>query len=151
MKVNLRAGKFIELKFDQDMEREVLMTLIAEADQYLDDLLNERFQPQVDDEEVFEEWQEWVKPDLQEEFRGQLDSVKKALREQPSKLRIEVEHFDLWYGALNQARLVLHMRHQFAGVDDVGEVMSWDEGKREAFMRFQYALALQGALLDAMP
>lgn len=146
MKVSFRSADQMLVEFHDPVEREVLLQLLDDAGLNQDPAILEQFAP---DEDV-DEWREWIRPELSHTFKGQIEVVADALRDDPDFVEIDREHFELWYGALNQSRLALENVYRFAGVDQVGEVVTWPEDKQSAFMRFQLALALQSALLDAM-
>lgn len=98
----------------------------------------------------YEEWKQWVKPELESTFRGQIETVRDALEDRPDSVEIDAEHYEIWYGALNLARMSLEVTYRFADVENLEEVEKWTGEKQFAFMRFQLALALQSGLLDAM-
>jgi hypothetical protein len=65
-----------------------------------------------------EEWQEYVEPDLREQFEASRSLVERDLArlaagpdEEMAALDIPVAHLDSWISALTQARLVLAEQH----------------------------------------
>lgn len=69
-------------------------------------------------EEGAEDWREYVMPDLDGHFAGQLDVVSQALQgltedSLPATVFIRPQEGESWYGALNQARLALEECYSF--------------------------------------
>ena len=97
-------------------------------------------------EEVEEDWREYVTPDLQETFDGQLVVLAEAVSsaEVGEPIFIEREQAEAWYGALNQARLSLEDRYGFGDeeLDDMEPEM------RTARIRSHFYQILQGLLLE---
>jgi hypothetical protein len=100
-----------------------------------------------------EDWEEFVQPELQTTFEGQLEIVRTTIEdaadlalEGPGPLFISKSNAQDWYGALNQARLALHARYDFAQEDPDPEKMSVK--KRAAFYRNQFYSIVQDLLLD---
>ena len=94
------------------------------------------------------DWQEFVLPELEDTFSGQLQIVREAI-EQAAKddghLDLLPEDADDWYGALNQARLAIEERFHFA----LGELRPDDAAeRRSAYYRAQFYLDLQQLLLE---
>ena len=74
------------------------------------------------EKEICAEWKSYVEPGLRRLFRGatetvaadlaQLNGNEKSLRNRT--LKIPFEHADAWLNALNQARLVIATKYEFA-------------------------------------
>jgi hypothetical protein len=101
-----------------------------------------------------EDWQEFVVPDLQEEFEGRVEFVRREVASAMveaegavGSLWITKERAFDWYGALNQARLALEERYRF-GQDLMSPASIKDVERRSAFVRSQFYSALQSLLLD---
>jgi len=95
------------------------------------------------------EWDEWVVPDLVEGFTSQsllVDaSVAEARKQTPPAIVIRPKHADLWYGAVNQARLSLQARFRldvFESLDGVPEEVV------KAYIRDRFYATLQSLLLE---
>ena len=106
------------------------------------------------DDEGADDWQEYVVPDLSDEFQNQISFIAGAIESAmeksnggPGSLWITRESGLLWYGALNQARLSIESRHQFGTSEDV-DVAALLPEDRSAFLRSQFYLAVQGLLLE---
>ena len=95
------------------------------------------------------EWDEWVVPELKEGYRQQLDIVEETLSDirnkNLTKICIDEDSVELWYGAINLARLMLNERYHFDAVE-------FDEDTEEviqlAYMRDQFYTALLSLMLD---
>jgi hypothetical protein len=168
-------------------------------------------QPQNDtDEELVDDWQEFVMPDLRQEFTKQLDCVANDLRQaQPEstpspldddslhddaldddpldddpldddaldddaldddplredeakagaeddaapaatyELIIPFDHIESWYGALNQARLVLQARYEFPETENLAAMVELLTSKNlKPYLTSRFYMEIQGALLD---
>ncbi len=147
-------------------------------------------QPQnVTDEELVDDWQEFVMPDLRQEFNRQLDCVandlSQAQREStPSPLHddslredededegeseeefededaatspaatyeliIPFDHIESWYGALNQARLVMQERYEFPETENLEAMVELLTSKNlKPYLTSRFYMEIQGALLD---
>lgn len=95
------------------------------------------------------DWDEFVLPDLRDQFDRQLTLVEGALAqaddvETGGQVFILREDGEQWYGALNQARLALEERYSFSETDPV----SMTPGVRSAWFRSQFYLNLQAMLLE---
>jgi hypothetical protein len=173
-------------------------------------------QPQHDaDEELVDDWQEFVMPDLRQEFTKQLDCVANDLRQaQPEstpspldddslhddaldddpldddaldndaldndaldddaldddplredeakagaeddaapaatyELIIPFDHIESWYGALNQARLVLQARYEFPETENLAAMVELlTSTNLKPYLTSRFYMEIQGALLD---
>ena len=153
----------------------------------------------VTDEELVDDWQEFVMPDLRQEFTRQLDCVandlSQAQREStPSPLHddslhddslhddslregededegeseeefededaatspaatyeliIPFDHIESWYGALNQARLVMQERYEFPETENLEAMVGLLTSKNlKPYLTSRFYMEIQGALLD---
>lgn len=99
-----------------------------------------------------EDWEELVMPDLHETFEGQVGDVGRAIELAAKaatggagQVFIEKEDAGAWFGALNQARLALHARHDFS--DDDPDESAMSRAKRSAYFRYQFYMEIQVLLL----
>ena len=96
-------------------------------------------------------WDEIVVPELEAEFSVQrkhvVKAVKNAQRSEVKEIMIEPKDADLWYGALNQARLSLESKYHFGPREfaEPGEIK--DPAMRSAFLRDEFYLTLQSLIL----
>lgn len=69
-------------------------------------------------------WKEYVVPDLKEGFNQQSNYVatviNNARSQEQGTIHIEKENAELWYGAVNQARLALEARYNLSEIEDIG-------------------------------
>ncbi len=101
------------------------------------------------------DWEDFVVPDLRQNFDDQLNHVDIAIQEAREKadendagpLWIHREDALRWYGALNQARLAIEERHRFGPRVDI-DPKALDMRKRSAFFRSQFYQTIQGLLLE---
>ena len=109
----------------------------------------------IGDEPEPGDWEEFVVPDLRVEFDGQLQLVKRAIEaavaesgpETGGSVAISRDDAELWFGALNQARLALEEVYRFSAT--VGEEPDRsDTGRRSAYFRSQFYSAVQELLLQ---
>ena len=143
-------------------------------------------QPQnVTDEELVDDWQEFVMPDLRQEFTRQLDCVANDLSQaQPEstpsplhddllrededededesededaatspaatyELIIPFDHIESWYGALNQARLVMQERYEFPETENLEAMVGLLTSKNlKPSLTSRFYMESQGARLD---
>ena len=94
------------------------------------------------DPETDEDWRELIEPDLRELFddavgvvRDDLKKFRGADDDAEQTLRLPVRHLEAWIHALNQARLALAARHDFAEPELEREIPA--EGDERAFALFQ--------------
>ncbi|MEM1085760.1 MAG: DUF2017 family protein [Verrucomicrobiota bacterium] len=110
--------------------------------------LAERLGDVMDEDGGKEDWNDYVLPDLREDFNDQLTTIEEALTgleaEKPEPIFILKEDAETWYGGLNQARLALEERYHFH--DEEPEEMT--PGKRSAFFRSHFYQTLQSLLLE---
>lgn len=107
----------------------------------------------IHDEQDPGDWEEFVVPELQAAFEGQLTSVAQAIEQaarqcggQAGPLLVGREDAEAWYGALNQARLALEAEHSFGPRGEAPGPA--DPVRRSAYFRSQFYLAVQQMLLD---
>jgi hypothetical protein len=108
----------------------------------------------VRDEPEPGDWEELVVPELRAQFDVQVELVARMIgdaeqsaEEEEGSVIIGPAEGELWYGALNQARLAIEDRHRFSEASD--EVPERDDpARRSAYFRAQFYLALQELLLQ---
>ena len=72
------------------------------------------------------DWSEYVHPDLEELFKGDLTRLSQDLQaatevEEEYLITITGENSERWFRALNQARLVMHTKYDFPDEDTLSE------------------------------
>lgn len=108
----------------------------------------------VTEDEVAEDWREYVVPDLADGFTRDVELVSARIvgakieaNGGAGPLWITRDDGDAWYSTLNQARLELE--HQFGfGPSEEIDPEELEAEKRSAFMRSQFYCAIQGLLLE---
>jgi len=93
------------------------------------------------------EWEEWVVPDLVEAFDAQnhyvVAAIQKARRQSP--LTVTQKNVELWYGAVNQARLALQARYQLDALESLDDI---PEEMTEAYFRDRFYTSLLSLFLE---
>ena len=85
--------------------------------------------PSIDEseDEIMDDWESLIHPDLKEQFNSAIGVVQADLAEMKSKkrggemeysLKVPKKHADDWCSALNQARLVLHEKYKLPDEDE---------------------------------
>jgi len=94
-------------------------------------------------------WEDIVVPDLETHFSGQLDHVVKAVNEGKEKDEITIpkEEGELWYGALNQARLGLESKYHFGQEEDI-EPDELEKEERQGYLRGRFYCTVQTVLME---
>lgn len=107
----------------------------------------------VADEELAEDWREYIVPDLDEAFRSDVAHVAAAVAAARSQaadgegpLWITRGDAMKWYSTLNQARLAIEERHRFGPEEDFDPALLTPESGA-AFLRSLLYLNLQKFLL----
>ncbi|MGD7652164.1 MAG: hypothetical protein ACQCXQ_03045 [Verrucomicrobiales bacterium] len=108
----------------------------------------------VTEDEVAEDWREFVVPDLADAFSKDVELVAKRITAakagcggEEGPLWITRDDGDAWYSTLNQARLELEEHYRF-GPSEMIDPAEFAPEKRLAFMRSQFYCAIQSLLLD---
>ncbi len=103
------------------------------------------------------DWKDFVVPELADAFSKQSEFIACAVAGAqakahggPGSILIRRVEAEIWYGALNQARLALENRHELASVNTPEEVMDMSRARRSAFFRSDTYLRIQSILLDYM-
>jgi len=128
-------------------ERQDWLILLEIAADASEDLARE-FGELMDEDSM---WDEIVVPELEAEFSVQrkhvLKVVKKAQRAEKKEIVIAPKDADLWYGALNQARLSLEAEFKFGSREFTEREEIQDAAMRSAFLRDEFYLTLQSLIL----
>jgi hypothetical protein len=98
------------------------------------------------------EWDEWVVPDLVENFDKQCSyvalAIKRAHSEVPSPIIVSPQDVDHWYGALNQARLSLQARYRLDAIEFENVVDDLPDEIVQAYFRDRFYASLQSLFLE---
>ena len=147
----LEGGLRIDIEDDGDWK--VLMGITHDA-LSCDASLGRRMGNLITDEEVAPDWEEYIIPDLEESFQGELSHVATAIAAarvecggKSGPLWITRDDAQMWYGALNQARLAIEERYHFGPSENIHPA-SLPPVYRPPFMRSQFYCAVQSLLLE---
>lgn len=157
MKIRFTTTGDFEILLENDLEREIFPCIIRDARALGEEWASDSLGPDFDDE-WFPGWQEWVQPEVQETFSAQLDSIKRYNKISENVMNIPAQYLESWYGAVNQARMVLESIFRFSEEelpDSYEEVMSvnagqWPEDKLSAYQRMHFYTWFQEILLDGL-
>ena len=140
--------------------------LVIEREQDWDDLksisddaaedFSKRFSLLMDEDSM---WDEIVEPELRDQFSSQVDFVKKQVElafdnsvddfeEELPEILITKEEAELWYGALNQARLSFEdkFRKEIEALKETGEIENGEVVR--ALFRNQFYFRFQSQIVD---
>ncbi len=103
-----------------------------------------------------EDWKSYVLPDIDHSFSEQIKYVSQEIKaaRSPStetgELQITPENVDMWYGALNQARLALETEHALSilNEEDFDHFEELDEELKRAVVKSHFYLFIQSHLLQ---
>lgn len=147
----LEGGLRIDIEDDGDWK--VLMGITHDA-LSCDASLGRRMGNLITDEEVAPDWEEYIIPDLEESFQGELSHVATAIAAarvecggKSGPLWITRDDAQMWYGALNQARLALEEIHRFGPGEKLNSA-ALPHVSSNAFLRSQFYCAVQNLLLE---
>lgn len=146
MKVAPTLDGRLRLDLESEVDRLVLDLILSDARSAGG--LADRLGTAMDDDPArTQDWCEFVRPELQSGFDGQLATIEKALATidtEPATLFIPKDDAEAWYGGLNQARLALEDHHQLSQIepDELPPTL------RSAWFRAQFYLQLQTLLLQ---
>ena len=126
MKILQSGEGELEIVVEEESEWFLLDSICNDAALSGDDWLADRLSETMDEESC---WDDIVTPELSEKFRGQVQVVKRALakafqeavgKDQSSgtSILIKKEEAEEWYGALNQAGLVLESEFKLSEIED---------------------------------
>jgi hypothetical protein len=109
-------------------------------------------------EHLNDDWRECVLPELRTKFSKQLDVVRDDVATARStsakggprfEFVIPFDHVEAWYGALNQARLVMQERYGFPEFDSPSAILKLLQSPNLGpFLTSRFYVQLQAALLD---
>jgi hypothetical protein len=153
----MKAAPTLEggLKIDTEdaSDWELLYAIIRDANGCEADLAS-RLGGSISEEAGNQDWQDYVVPDLREEFQDALNQVSAAIdsarfraHSEAGPLWITREDAFLWYSALNQARLALEDQYHFDALDQAS-VASLTPEQFAAYIRSDFYSHIQGLLLE---
>ncbi|MGB0292837.1 MAG: hypothetical protein ACPGIA_09690 [Luteolibacter sp.] len=120
--------------------------------------LAEELGQQIDEDDLREDWMEYIVPDLQSEFATSLEKVREVMAKavedykegdsESGSLWITRELGYDWYSSFNQARMAIEARYGFGDAPKEEILENGDPSKRSAYYRSQFYGAVQGLLLE---
>ncbi len=109
-------------------------------------------------EQLNNDWEEYVEPELRSRFSGDVDCVTATLKKarvssSPDgpvfEFTILQADADAWYSALNQARLVMHVRYHFPDEETPEEMLALLESENvKPWITSRFYMQMQSILLD---
>lgn len=147
----LEGGLRIDIEDDGDWK--VLQGITHDA-LSCDESLSNRMGSLITDADLAPDWKEYIIPDLEESFQGELSHVSTVVAAAhvecgggSGPLWITRDDAQLWYGALNQARLALEDIHRF-GPGGKLYPNALPANSHNAYLRSQFYCAVQSLLLE---
>jgi hypothetical protein len=147
----LEGGLRIDAEDPSDWE--LLRSIIVDANDGKIDLAS-RLGGLISEEAGAADWEEYVVPDLREEFQDQLAQIGAAIeaasfhsQNGPGPIWITREDASAWYSSLNQARLALEERFHF-GPSETINLKKLTPERQAAFIRSKFYCAIQSLLLE---
>jgi hypothetical protein len=147
----LEGGLRIDAEDASDWE--LLRAIIIDATDCPTDLAS-RLGGLISEEAGASDWEEYVVPDLREEFQDQLAQISAAVeaasfhaQNGPGPIWITREDAAAWYSSLNQARLAMEEHFHF-GTSEAVEVEGLTPERQAAFIRSKFYCAIQSLLLE---
>jgi hypothetical protein len=100
-----------------------------------------------------EDWEEYVTPDLREEFQDELAQIHALVESAafnasggPGSLWIHPEDAFAWYGSFNQARLAMEEMYHFTELTD-SDLFNLSPEQQAAYIRSDFYANIQSLLL----
>ena len=147
----LEGGLRIDAEDASDWE--LLRSIIVDANGCEADLAS-RLGGLISDEAGGADWEEYVVPDLREEFQDQLAQIGAAVeaatfhaQNGPGPIWITRDDAPAWYSSLNQARLAIEEHFHF-GPSETITVKGLTPERQAAFIRSKFYCAIQSLLLE---
>jgi len=147
----LEGGLRIDAEEASDWE---LLCLIVEDAAGCDVDLASRLGGLIGEDAGGADWEDYVVPDLREEFQDQVAQIGAAVEAATfhaqgglGHIWITREDAAAWYSALNQARLALEERFRF-GPDETGMVRGMEPECQAAYIRSRFYCEIQSLMLE---
>ncbi len=108
-----------------------------------------------DVESFLDDWHSYVRPDLKDAFDTAAGTFSRDLenaelipggegQEKRFRIRVPGDHAEAWLSILNQARLVMHAKHDLPETDDIDDIATLAEsGKLEPFLLSRFYASIQ--------
>lgn len=101
-----------------------------------------------------EDWDQFVTPELQNTFNDQITHISKSIclaekdQNLVGSLYIKKSEADIWFGAINQARLSLEARYRLSAYDEDQQIDPNNTQIKSAQIRYEFYTTLQSLLLE---
>jgi len=148
MKLALMLNGGLRLEPESTLDWNVLRCIAYDA---APDDLAARLSGAMDDPSG--DWREFVMPELEASFSRQMIQVREAIEfsagqsaEDRGAVEILPDQAELWYGALNQARLALEEQYRFGGNEPPPPTDPPE--RRSGFFRSQFYFEIQQVLIS---
>jgi hypothetical protein len=148
MKLALMLNGGLRLEPESSLDWNVLRCIVYDA---APDDLAARLSGAMDDPSG--DWREFVMPELESAFSRQLAQVRETIElsagqssEGKGAVEISPDQAELWYGALNQARLALEEQYRFGGNEPPPPTDPPE--RRSGFFRSQFYFEIQQVLIS---
>lgn len=156
MKIRFAEKGDMEVLLENDLEKEIFPCIERDARALGKEWLSDSLSPDFDDP-WFSSWQEWIQPDVQEQFEGQLLSIKQFSQLKGDVLFVPHAHLEAWYGAVNQARFALETIFHFSEEelpeerDEIfSQIEQWPDDKQGGYQRYHFYTWFQEILLEGL-
>ena len=154
MRVAPTLDKSLRIDAESPTDWLVLEMICTDASQMPDEPLADRFANLM---AADEDWTELITPELSEQFNEQVLHVSRAIStaqkdtDLTGSLFIQEDEAEIWFGAINQARISLEERHQVSQYeDDIDEeaLEYEDPHLKAAIIRYHFYTSLQSIMLE---
>lgn len=154
MRVAPTLDKSLRIDAESPTDWLVLEMICTDASQMPDEPLADKLANYM---AADEDWNELITPELSDQFNEQVLHVSRAIstaekdNDLTGSLFITEDEADIWFGAINQARLSLEERHKVSQYeDDIDEdsLEYEDPTLKAAIIRYHFYTSLQSIMLD---
>lgn len=154
MRVAPTLDKSLRIDAESPTDWLVLEMICTDASQMPDEPLADKLANYM---AADEDWNELITPELSDQFNEQVLHVSRAIstaekdNNLTGSLFITEDEADIWFGAINQARLSLEERHKVSQYeDDIDEdsLEYEDPTLKAAIIRYHFYTSLQSIMLD---
>lgn len=154
MRVAPTLDKSLRIDAESPTDWLVLEMICTDASQMPDEPLADKL---ADFMVADEDWNELITPELSDQFNEQVLHVSRAIStaekgsDLTGSLYIPADEADIWFGAINQARLSLEERHKVSQHEDEidDESLEYEDPTlKAAIIRYHFYTSLQSIMLD---
>ena len=157
MKIRFTPEWHLEVLLENPLEHEIWPCLVNDARCLGEDSLSDSLGPDFEDES-FENWQEWIQPEVEACFQEQLRSIQKFTKKiEDNVFFVPNKQVFSWYGAINQARFALESIFQFSRDEIPSDpeerdlfIENWPLEKQASYQRYSFYSWFQEVILENM-